>query len=339
MMHDRTMPAIAINGGLIWAAVTGLLVATHPSALCAAFGLEVWPWGNRLFAAGIAASFLALCGLGARLLGRLVRAAQHSPLAAPQRGVTLGRADAGTIILEFMLVLPLLLFVMGMVMQLALFANASLVVRYAAFAAARAGIVEVDAAGISWADSLPNPPRRTRTAAHLILASISPAAGGGRDRAAEAILDIHRRQAGPWGSRAFVERMAYASNPRVTQITARTAAPPIIPDLLGDAVPPAGEILGRHFGVTIPRLPGWLQNFPNLVVPPEVTVTVRYRYLISVPGLGVFGALTGIAEPAPAGVNGHVITIEQTVKLQSMGSRVSSPAAAIPFIQGNSPLL
>jgi hypothetical protein len=339
MIHDRSLRALAINGGLTWAAVAGLLVAADPSAVTAALGLDAWPWVNRLFAGGLAAAYLALCGLGARLLGRLVRAARRWRHAAGAPGVSPGRAETGTIMVEFVLVLPVLLLVIGMVIQLALLANASLVVRYAAFAAARAGIVEVDAHPWSLWDSLPNPPQRTQTAAHLILASISPAAGGGGDRAAESIRRIHQAQAGPWGSRAFVRRMAYASNPAVTEIKATTAGPPLPPSLWEDVVPPAGAILGNRFGLSVIDYPKSWPHVPNIVVPPEVTVTVKYRFLVTVPGLQAFGALTGITEPAPAGVRGHVFAIEQTVKLQSMGSRVSTPAAAIPFINGNSPLL
>ena len=52
--------------------------------------------------------------------------------------------EGGSIIVEFALAFPLLLWLMSMVFQMALFANASLIVKYAAFAAARSAAVSTE---------------------------------------------------------------------------------------------------------------------------------------------------------------------------------------------------
>ena len=51
---------------------------------------------------------------------------------------------SGTLITEFALVMPAVFLVMSMIVQIALIANATLVVRYAAFAAARSAIVNLE---------------------------------------------------------------------------------------------------------------------------------------------------------------------------------------------------
>ena len=52
--------------------------------------------------------------------------------------------EGGSIIVEFAIAFPLLLWLLSMIFQMALFANASLVVKYAAFAAARAAAVSTE---------------------------------------------------------------------------------------------------------------------------------------------------------------------------------------------------
>jgi len=299
MRTHRTIRRLSVDGCLTAAAAAAVAVAGHPSAVAMGLGLPICPWANRAFDVGLFGAMILLCVLAFRVLrrlggaGRRWRAVQAAEVAGPRRAV------AGTIMVEFALALPIVMLIMGMVIQLALLANASLVVRYAAFSAARVAIISFERPQ-AWSieESLSNQPEKIDRAAQLVLATISPRAGG-TDASAWAMRRILARQHGPWGDRHYHERMSYAK-----------AATTVVKD---DAYPEA-QISFVQLGI------------PNIFAPKQVDVTVKYDFLITIPGIYL---LPGVTKPAPGGVSGRVFTIEQTVRLQSTGARQSSPAALL----------
>lgn len=304
MLSQRAIRRISVDGCLIGAATAAMAAAAHPSAVATALGLGSYPWANRLFTVGVFTAMAMLCVLGYRILTWLAGAVRRWRSAAAAHGSPC-TASAGTIMVEFALALPIIGLVTGMVIQLALLANASLVVRYAAFAAARTAIISFERPQVwSLEESLSDEPEKIDLAAHLVLATISPRAGGS-DQAAWAMRRILERQHGPWGDRHYHERMSYAR--AATTVTKEDSYP-------------EGQISFINLGI------------PNIFAPKQVDVTVKYDFLITIPGLYT---LPFISKPAPGGVSGHVFTIEQTVRLQSTGARQSSPASML----GGSPEL
>ena len=276
---------------------------------------------QRIFFVSLSAALVVLAATGSVLLWRLFNAGGR--LRHPRLAVSSSR---GTVIVEFALVMPIVAFIMGMVVQLTLLANASLVVRYAAFSAARSAIVRLEFPSVlSLTESLEIEPEKIEDAAELVLASISPPSELSGNPGAEAIRDIHAAQNGPWGSRSYLERMTYAR--AATTVTSQARSPSLIPQL-PEIIPTWGQALGNILGIGLPQLP----NVPSIIAPREVTVTVQYKFLITIPGLS---AIPGLTEAAPAGVSGRVFTIRQAVRLQSIGPRQSNPAALLP-ISGNS---
>ena len=304
MLSQRAQRRISVDGCLVGAAVGSMTVAAHPSAVATALGLGGYPWPNRLFTAGIFTAIALLCALAYRVLRWLAGAGRRWRSLAAKPGAPCV-ATTGTIMVEFALALPVVGLVMGMVIQLALLANASLVVRYAAFTAARTAIISFERPqGWSLEESLSDEPEKIDLTAHLVLATISPRAGG-TDQAAWAMRRILERQQGPWGDRHYDERISYAR--AATTVTKEDAYP-------------EGQIGFLDLGI------------PNIFAPKQVDVTVKYDFLITIPSLYT---LPFISKPAPGGVSGHVFTIEQTVRLQSTGARQSSPASML----GGSPEL
>jgi hypothetical protein len=215
----RFIRAIRVEAGLAAVAYVGLLVVARPRVAAAALDLPAWPWANRLFSVAVVVAMLALGCLALRLWGRLFAAGARVVQPASER------ATAGTVITEFALVFPLVLLVMCMIIQLALIANASIVVRYAAFSAARSAIVSFEAetrsdfsippSGLPPALQFPPFPEwvdkeRPEHAARLTLAALSPQTNSSSVMAAS-MEDLLQQQGGVWQGRNFATRYEYAS--------------------------------------------------------------------------------------------------------------------------------
>ena len=215
MTAGRVIQAMRVEAVLAGTAYAGLLVLAHPHVAAARLELDMYPWTNRLFFAGMVVALAALGCLALHLWGRLLTGGRRRPEPGECRAV------AGTVVVEFALVFPIVLLVMGMVVQLALIANATLVVRYAAFAAARSAIVNFEAdQPNAWLNNplslVQFPPfpewvdkTRPELAAHLILASISPETSGGTSEA-QTMEGLLQAQGGVWAGRSYATRMEYA---------------------------------------------------------------------------------------------------------------------------------
>ncbi|MHC4787212.1 MAG: TadE family protein, partial [Planctomycetota bacterium] len=232
MTARRIIRALRVEAVLGATAYGGLLVFAHPGAAAALVDLPEYPWGNRLFYAGLAVALAALGCLALRLWARLLGGGRRR--AEPGEC----RAVAGTVMVEFALVFPLVLLVMCMIIQLALIANASLVVRYAAFVSARSASVNLQS--FLWtAPPLPEPvePDNPRLAAHLVLASLSPRTGQ-TSPAGRPMESLLQAQGGVWVGRDFADRLAYTE--QATAVTAGSSYSQFVP-VREHLIPPAGN--------------------------------------------------------------------------------------------------
>ncbi len=310
-------------------AVIALRCASDPKPLTHRLGLAPDSLGDVLLGC-LAVSAGLLCTIAGVLIHRLWKSGRR--VLSEPLGMT-----SGTVIVEFTLVMPIVLLVMGMVVQLALLANASLVVHHAAFKAARSGVVQFEREQfftINESISTTNE-RNVEHAALLVLTSLSPKTSG-TDPGAAAMRKIFERQAGMWGDRFFAQRYRYARE--ATVITIEESFPPV--SLLHNQTPSFGGFgpgTGSDFGGGMASIAEMvydllfslpfttlLQNpgIDNFLGPKQLDVTVTYDFLITIPGISL---LPGITKPAPAGVSGRVFTIQQTVRLQSTGARVAHP--------------
>lgn len=310
-------------------AVIALRCASDPRTLTLRLGLSPEHVGDVLLGClGVAAGLL--CTIAGVLVYRLWKSGRQV-LSGPLR------MASGTVIVEFTLVMPIVLLIMGMVVQLALLANASLVVHHAAFKAARSAIVQFEREQfftINESISAANE-RNVEHAALLVLTSLSPKTSGS-DPGAAGLRRIFQQQGGMWGDRFFPQRYRYARE--ATVVTIEESFPPV--SLLhnqtpsfGGFGPGSGGVFGGGMAGIAEMVYNMLFSLPfttllqnpgisNFLGPKQVDVTVSYDFLITIPGISL---LPGITKPAPAGVFGRVFTIEQTVRLQSTGARVAHP--------------
>ncbi|MHC4786162.1 MAG: TadE family protein [Planctomycetota bacterium] len=232
MTARRIIRALRVEAVLAATAYVGLLVFAHPGAAAALINLPEHPWGNRLFYAGIAVAMAALGCLALRLWARLLAGGRRRPARGEDRAV------AGTVMVEFALVFPLVLLVMCMIIQLALIANASLVVRYAAFVSARSAIVNLQS-NLWTAPPAPEPvePANPQLAAHLVLASISPRTAQ-TSPAGAPMESLLQAQGGVWAGRSFADRLEYTE--QATVVTARSSYSQFVP-VREHLIPPAGN--------------------------------------------------------------------------------------------------
>ena len=306
----------------------GLVLLTSPVGVAALMGLPKFPWANRIgdlggFVAFVAATILAF-RLGVRVWRRIATALR----AARERTFRLG--EAGSITVEFVLIFPILYFLFGIILQMALIANSSLVVRYAAYAAARTAIVNLDYQGVTSLTQTVGNQDEAREAAHLVLAAVSPDVQTPDDPLAVPIRDILQSQTTAqnqvnWGAPSLPRRMNYAQ--AATTISFLAQAPRTVFNTNpNEIVPPAWS---GPLGLSLPNLqipiPGFLQGVLNFVQnasgrPFEVEVTVTYLEQCVVPGIPQW---TGFTTPVPAlpGIGGSAFPITRIVRLQSAGGR------------------
>ncbi len=235
-------------------------------------------------------------------------------------GLALG-CEQGVVLVELILILPFLLLIAGTLIQLMLILNASIVVRYAAFAAARVAAVGYDRDGVH-AEELPDPglERDLFETAVLVTATLAPAsgqgtalsqagddprnptppAGGGSgtgetDPAAALLEGVLSSEGNLYGARTVAMRQSYAR--RFTEVS---------------------------FFDWVPRSPFEFSRARDLYPTRVVEVTVHFDFFLALNG---FIFLPGLSEPLPAGVPGRTFPLTATATMQTAGSRVHSPGA------------
>jgi hypothetical protein len=191
--------------------------------------------------------------------------------------------DRGTVAITFLLSFPILLTVVGVLVQYALLANAKLTVDRAAAAAARAAMTSLPTdPAIEGVDG----PGNVNKAAWLVLGGLSPAAPG---TTAEGVaVAAAMRRLGLAVPDRFANRYAYAQGATVVQI---------------DAL----EARGAQAGVI---------DYPRAAAP-RVRITVSYPFRLTVPLVGpAIGQKTTVA-----GVTGRFMTLQSSLDVQLSDGR------------------
>lgn len=297
-MDERRVRRGVIHLLLFAGAILSLRASMHADAVVARFGLSPFPWTNRIGTIGL---WLALL-LTVFLLGRLAAGVwrRGRDWRACSTDASLAHGESGTAMVEFCLVFPLMAFLMGLVFQMALIANASIVVRYAAWAGARAAIVRLEGM-MPMIESISNSDKNeVAKVAKMITATLSPASTqASNDLAVTNLLTIMKQQKGKWGDKSYTKRYVYAD--KATKVTTKVTDSPML--TLWQV--PIGN------PTEAARVP---------LVPRQAEVTVEYDFFINMPGV-VW--LTGVTKKSPnvSGVNGYVYTIKKIAELQGTGSR------------------
>ncbi|MFG0317911.1 MAG: TadE/TadG family type IV pilus assembly protein [Planctomycetota bacterium JB042] len=297
-MDERRLRRLVIHLLLFAGAVLSLRMSVHAETVVGWLRLDPFPWTNRIGTAGI---WLTI-GFAVLLLGSLGvalwRRGREWREASTDRSLVHG--ESGTAMVEFCLVFPIIAFLMALVFQMALLANASIVVRYAAWAGARAAIVRIDGL-MPMVESIGNT-EKTEVAkvVKLITATLSPASSqSSNDLAAENIFTIMKQQKGKWGDKSYRKRYVYAD--AATKVTTKATNSPML---------------------TLWQIPFGNPNEAARVplVPKQAEVRVDYDFFINMPGVAW---LTGQWKQSPnvSGVSGSVYTITKIAELQGTGSR------------------
>ncbi|MFT5289081.1 MAG: hypothetical protein ACI82F_001140 [Planctomycetota bacterium] len=202
-------------GLIAWA---GVEIMAHPAHLVSLVDNAHLNSGLA-FQIGVGVAFIAMALLAMRWTARLFRSGQKLSWDPVQR------ATQGTVMAEFALVLPVVLLLIGTVIQIALIAHAAVVVRYAAFAAARSAIVSFEAdtnpslsanPANSLLAALQVPPfpewvdeTRPEQAAYAVLATLSPRFAISDPQGAN-MARLVEAQGAHWQGGNYAQRMAYA---------------------------------------------------------------------------------------------------------------------------------
>ena len=202
-------------GGMGWLGLIGMTRPVDFAAFIDRSGFD----GVIAFDTALIGAFLAFSWLTYRFGAQLLRNSRRFHWDPETRAVS------GTVMAEFALVLPIVLLLLGTVIQIALIANAALVVRYAAFVAARSAMVSFQAdmgrdllssPGASLTSMFQMPPfpefvdrERPEHAATMVLASISPRATE-NDPTGVFMSEVLKANGDVWDSGNFAQRVTYA---------------------------------------------------------------------------------------------------------------------------------
>lgn len=310
MTKERFLRGLAINGSLVGLMVLALNMAAHPEIAARVLGVSFEEWESRLFFIGMFAAMVLLGFLALNLIRRMMMRARQL---RSRESRTL--AESGTVAVEFCFAFPIMFLIIGLIHQLALVCNGALVVRYAAFSAARSALVHTETPfpGIpteQYTQAGQNTTNgRIRKAAWVVLASISPTKRqtASTDPTITLVNDVMRRQrGGPWGTRNIRRRYNYAR--RYTEITSDDPRQGGTQSVLTPDV--SSVWLFLPFSAT--------ETLPNPTAPRNIDIKVRFPFFLTIPGVGI---IPGISERAPGNIPGRVFWLTQRVHLQGTGSR------------------
>ncbi|MBY0113975.1 MAG: pilus assembly protein [Phycisphaerales bacterium] len=225
------------------------------------------------------------------------------------------RQESGSIIVEFALAFPLLLWMLSMTFQMALFANASLITKYAAFAAARAAAVSTERQwGVAPIESISSQgDADARLAAQLVLATISPwNSRSGGDQAGQAIYETVGRQSSVYVNSSYPKRVDYAK--KNTTFTFDVKQPPVNP------------LASALASIVLPP------EFTNLMVNPignrEVYVKIDYKLYLVIPGIDLLPGMP-VVPVQVRGAPARAMVVSAAHQIPTTGPREGHPLQGI----------
>lgn len=287
-----------------WFVVGALFFAAAGRSVDVSKALDLDPVhaAGPIMLVGLFGAMAAFLVVTYKLARTLLRSGKEFLALRRSREGAVGFAESGVVMVEFTLIAPTVWWIMAMAVQMAMIAQASIVVRYAAYAAARSAVVQLGRGSAPWLqEDLENSAEnKAEKAAKLVLCSLSPKNEGTTDNSAKAMRDMFASQNGVWGDSNFDARYDYADP--ATTVTIEVEQPDFEIPLVGMPVP-IGDIFA----------------------PAMVRVTVEYLYLTKIPGMSLIPDGNGkIGTVAPNG--GWAFPITQVVELQGAGGREGNVA-------------
>jgi TadE-like protein len=297
-LTSRTIRWLVPSGGWFFVGSVAVAAAARPTTVCEMFGVAPEAGTTFVVLGALLGAMGAFLAVAYRLIRKLLAAGRDFFEYRKRTESPATFAESGVVMIEFALIAPTVWWIMAMVVQMALIAQASLVVRYAAYTAARSAIVLLERDSAPWlSEELTNSnENKAEKAAKLVLCSLSPKTAGTSDSAADAMRDIFAEQNGIWGDSNFHQRFEYADP--ATNVTIDIEQPDIEIPLIGMPIP-----------------------IPDIFAPSMVKVTVTYQYLTKIPGMSMISGMGGVA---PNG--GWAFPVTQVVELQGVGARQGNAA-------------
>ncbi|MEM1164755.1 MAG: TadE family protein [Planctomycetota bacterium] len=243
-------------------------------------------------------------------------AAARLALRAGRRGLAVirpSRDERGSIAVEFVLLFVPFLLMCGAVVQTALLAHAALIVRYAAFKAARVAVVHTDRgfAGLGLEEVTNAGERKAREAAAMVLAPIAARSSNTGPSWAADMEQLRSNQGTPWTDTVYDRRVRFALDAlegSASGLGSRFQLEEIDPEFTA-------------FNSFIP-----LPAIPNPVGPRQVRARVVFPVRLVAPGIASILAPT---QTTISGNQGHYFDIVADLSLQSSGPR---DLGAIPLL-------
>ncbi len=289
---DRLLRVAPATVALLTVGVVATMLASRPDRLAQSFGLDFAEESARLVIGCMVVASVAFLAAAYKLLRTLLASGKSFVEWRKRNEPQKGFAEAGVVMIEFTLLAPTVWLIMAIVVQLALIAEATLVVRYAAYTAVRAAIVRTERNAIGQED-LGVSPGKVEESAKLVLCSLSPKIPNTDNDSAHAMLNIFAAQNGVWGDKNFHRRYQYADDSTTVKTTLDD--PPIEMPFVGDT------------------------GLPNLFAPKLVECEVTYLYATQIPGVTLLPGILQVSDGYKA------FKIIQRVRMQSTGARQSNP--------------
>lgn len=282
---ERLAVDIAL-GAAGWVMMVGF---THSAGVAEFVDLPRREWQATIFWVCMAMAALFMLLLASRLSRRVVVRARSL------RG--LRRAEVGVLTTEFLLLLPTLALIMCLVIHMALVSQAVLVVRYAAYSAARIAAVNYNRTEVADGEEELVNLLDMEEGAAVALATVSPVSQiiPTRNAVANALIRILQNQGEPWSNRDINERTMYGYIGSV--ITIEEAPPP------AEATMPEGS--------------------PAIDAPMEFDLTLAFNFAVVIPGISSIPGLT--VEGPPLFRHIRAVPLSHTVRMQTWGPRQTSP--------------
>jgi hypothetical protein len=229
------------------------------------------------------------------------------------------------VLAEIILVTPILMLIVATIVQMMFIMNTTVVLRYAALQAARAGVVRFERDGARVDEFIDPDADWSMTEAAVVVMSTVTSAFGELGRITAAGTGGTRDPGG--GGQSGGEGGAGSNDPVAfgLHLVLVTLEPPLRSRTAVERVKFARVLTSVDYESRLPDVPArFLRS--NQPAPHELEVTVHYDMVMSLAGLAFLPTLT---EPLPGDPDTRVFPMSATVVMQGAGSRVHSPGASV----------